>query len=249
MNIVLVGNGRMGKLIAQTAAASADMRVTGIVDALEGRTFEEIAQAPDVVMDFSYPGNLRDTLAYATRAGCAAVIGTTGLSDDQVGMIRRAAERISIVFSYNFSMGVAVLRRALESVADALRGDFDIEIVEAHHALKADAPSGTAKLLLKAVDPKGELRVVNGREGVTGARDKMELGMHAIRGGSLAGEHSVLFLGDQETLCFSHSAASRQIFVNGALRAARFAAGRESGLYTMDDVLWGGKADGRATDY
>lgn len=241
MKIILVGYGKMGKLIAETISQSPDMRLIGIVDVDQKRSFDEITERADLVMDFSYPGNLQMTLDYVTQNGCALVLGTTGLSEAQIESVRRAARRAPVVFSYNYSMGVAVLRRALSMVAPALLGDFDVEIVEAHHNKKADAPSGTAKLLKKAIDPRGDYEAVNGRGGIVGARPKNEIGMHAIRGGTVAGEHTVLFLGDQERLEFRHSADSRQIFVNGALKAARFAFGQPSGLYTMDDILWGGE--------
>lgn len=238
MKIILVGYGKMGKLIAESIGLAPDLDLIGIVDIGEKRSFEEITEQADAVMDFSYPGNLQMTLEYVTRTGCALVLGSTGLSEIQIEWIHEAAAHAPIVFSYNFSMGVAVLRRALELVAPALRNEFDIEIVEAHHRQKADAPSGTAKLLKAAVDPEGAFEAVDGRSGMVGAR-KREIGMHAIRGGTVAGEHEVLFLGDQETLAFRHSATSRQIFVNGALRAARYAVGRANGLYSMDDILWG----------
>lgn len=237
-NVILVGYGKMGRLIAETISLSEHMCLLGIVDVDQLRSFDEIEGVADVVIDFSYPGNLDMTLGYVARTGAALVMGTTGLSDEQVGRLRAAAEKAPVMFSYNYSLGVAVLRRALELVSPALR-DFDVEIVEAHHRQKADAPSGTAKLLLAAIDPGRAMNAVDGRSGITGARAKSEIGMHAIRGGTVAGEHSVLFLGDQETLEFRHSAQSRQIFVNGAIRAAQFVCGRAPGLYTVDDMLWG----------
>jgi len=237
-----VGYGKMGKLIAESIDRAPDMDVGGIVDVDAMRSFDEVSGAADVVMDFSYPGNLQMTLDYVTNNGCGLVLGTTGFDGAQIESVKAAAERAPIVFGYNYSLGVAVLRRALALVAPALRDGFDIEIVEAHHNMKADAPSGTAKILKDAVDPSGEYRAVNGRGGIVGARTNREIGMHAIRGGSVAGEHRVLFLGDQETLEFKHSAASRQVFVNGAIRAARFVCGREPGLYTVDDMLWGKKS-------
>ncbi|MDL2206565.1 4-hydroxy-tetrahydrodipicolinate reductase [Eubacteriales bacterium OttesenSCG-928-N13] len=242
MNIILVGYGRMGKLIAESIAASDSMRLVGIVDPEHHRTFDEIDERADVVIDFSYPGNLTLTLDYVMSTHCALVLGTTGLNEVQLDQVKEASSACPIVFSYNFSTGIAVLKRALALVAPALKGDFDIEIVEAHHRAKADAPSGTAKLLRQAIDPDEQLQTVDGRSGITGARPSDQIGMHAIRGGSVAGDHSVLFLGDQEMLKFEHSASSRQIFVNGALRAVRFVHGRAPGLYGMDDILWGDQA-------
>ncbi len=241
MNVILVGYGKMGKLIAETLSESPDMEVIGIVDVDQLRSFEEISGRADVVMDFSYPGNLQMTLGYVKQTGCALVLGTTGMTQPQIAAVHDAANGSPIMFSYNYSLGVAVLKKALAMVAPALRDSFDIEIVEAHHRQKADAPSGTAKLLKDAIDPSGEMTPVEGRSGIVGARTPREIGMHAIRGGSVAGDHTVCFLGDQETLEFKHSAQSRQIFVNGAVRAAKWVATQKPGLYTVDDMLWPGK--------
>ncbi len=238
MNVILVGYGKMGKLIAETISESPDMEVIGIVDVDQKRSFEEISGTADVVMDFSYPGNLQMTLDYVKKTGCALVLGTTGMTEAQIASVREAAKTSPIVFSYNYSLGVAVLKKALALVAPALKGSFDIEIVEAHHRQKADAPSGTAKLLKDAIDPVGEMTSVEGRSGIVGARTPGEIGMHAIRGGTVAGDHTVFFLGDQETLEFKHTAQSRQIFVNGAIRAARWAAAQKPRFYTIDDILW-----------
>lgn len=238
MNIILVGYGKMGKLIAETVGESPDMRIIGIVDVDQRRSFDEIDGVADAVMDFSYPGNLAMTLDYVRAHGCGLVLGTTGLTDDQRESVRKAAEHAPIVFSYNYSLGIAVLKKALSVVAPALKGSFDIEIIETHHRQKVDAPSGTAKLLKDAVDPEGEYVAVEGRSGIVGARGDKEIGMHALRGGTVAGDHTVMFLGDQEVLEFRHSAASRQILVNGALRAVRFVKGKAPGLSTVDDILW-----------
>ena len=237
MNIILVGYGKMGKLIAETIADTDDMKLVGIVDIDQARGFDEIDGIADVVMDFSYPGNLTMTLDYVKQTDCALVLGTTGLTAEQIEEVNEASKHSPIVFSYNYSMGIAVMRRALSMMAPALR-EFDIEIVETHHNKKADAPSGTAKLLKNAVDPSGELDAIDGRSGIVGARANREIGMHAIRGGTVAGEHTVMFFGDQESIEIKHSASNRRIFVNGAVRAARFACGKAAGLYTMDDILW-----------
>ena len=178
-------------------------------------------------------------LEEALKRQLPLVIGTTGLNAEQEAMIREAAQKLPIVWANNFSTGVTVLTRLARQAALVLGDDFDIEITETHHRMKADAPSGTAKALLKAVDPKGQHEVVHGREGRPGARGH-EIGMHALRGGTVAGEHSVFFFGSMEELELRHRADSRQIFAQGALRAARFAAEAAPGLYDMEDVLFGG---------
>ena len=236
MNIILCGYGRMGLMIEQIALQSEDMDIIGVVHPGLYDSPLDVPGHADVIIDFSYPGNLEGILERARRDDSAVVIGTTGFTEEQLDMIREASKALRVMHSSNYSVGVAVLKRAVATVAPALRDSFDIEIVETHHNQKVDAPSGTAKMLLKAVDPDDSFDHVYGREGVPGARGH-EIGIHALRGGTVAGEHSVFFFGVDETLEFKHTAASRRIFAAGAMRAARFVVGQPAGLYNMDDVL------------
>ena len=236
MNIILCGYGRMGLMIEQLVLASDDMKIIGVVHPGLYESPLDVPGKADVIIDFSYPGNLEGILARAERDDCAVVIGTTGFSPEQLEMIREASKKLRVMHSSNYSLGVAILKKAVAMAAPALKDSVDIEIVETHHNQKIDAPSGTAKMLLKAVDPYDSFDHVYGREGVPGARGH-EIGIHALRGGTVAGEHSVFFFGPDETLEFKHTAASRRIFAAGALRAARFVLGRPAGLYNMDDVL------------
>lgn len=236
MNIILCGYGRMGLMIEQLVLQSEDMQIIGVVHPGLYENAMDVPGKADVIIDFSYPGNLEGILARAARDGAAVVIGTTGYTPEQLGRLRAAAENLRVMHSSNYSVGVAILRKAVAMVAPALKDSFDIEITETHHNQKVDAPSGTAKMLLKAVDPDDSFDHVYGREGITGARGR-EIGVHALRGGTVAGEHSVFFFGQDETLEFRHSAASRRIFAAGAIRAARFVAEQPAGLYDMDDVL------------
>lgn len=236
MNIILCGYGKMGMMIEQIIAQRANMEIIGIVHPGRYESALDVPGKADVIIDFSYPGNLNSVLARAERDGAAVVIGSTGFSDEQLEKIRIAAETLRVVHSANYSLGVAILRRAVRAVAPALMGSFDVEIVETHHNQKIDAPSGTAKMLLKTLDPNDAYDHVYGREGVTGARGH-EIGIHALRGGTVAGEHSVFFFGEDETLELRHSASSRRIFANGAVRAAGFIVNQENGLYDIDDVL------------
>ncbi len=236
MNIALVGNGRMGQMLCALCGQTKDLRVTGLVGPGDHDTLDEIPEI-DVALDFSYPGNLSMMLETALRRRFPLVIGTTGFSDAQADQIRQAGTQIPIVWASNFSTGVTVLCRLSRMAAEALDG-FDIEIVETHHNQKEDAPSGTAKALLAAVDPDGAYKVVCGREGRPGKRGK-EIGMHALRGGTVAGEHSVHFFGAMEELELRHRAESREIFARGALRAAAFALRARPGVYDMEDVLFG----------
>ena len=237
MKLAVIGNGRMGRMIASVCGD--DFEVAGFVGPGDHAHADEIADA-QVMIDFSYPGNLEMVLQSAVNRKLPLVIGTTGLTLEQGDAIRAASDMIPIVWANNFSTGVTVLARLARMAAQALGEDFDIEITETHHNQKEDAPSGTAKMLLEAVDPNGEHAVVNGREGRPGKRGR-EIGMHALRGGTVAGEHSVHFFGQMEELELRHRADSREIFARGALRAAKFAAEAKPGLYDMEDVLFSGK--------
>ena len=236
MNIILCGYGRMGLMIEQIVLQSEDMQIIGVVHPGLYENALDVPGKADVIIDFSYPGNLEGILARAEKDGAAVVIGTTGYTEEQLARLREASKTLRVMHSSNYSVGVAILRKAVAMVAPALKDSFDIEITETHHNQKVDAPSGTAKMLLKAVDPDDSFDHVYGREGITGARGR-EIGIHALRGGTVAGEHSVFFFGQDETLEFRHSAASRRIFAAGAIRAARFVADKPAGLYNMDDVL------------
>ncbi|MBQ7887239.1 MAG: 4-hydroxy-tetrahydrodipicolinate reductase [Clostridia bacterium] len=238
MKLAVIGNGRMGRMIESVCARGGGFEVAGLVGPGDYAHPDELAA--EAMIDFSYPGNLELVLASAVKRKLPLVIGTTGLSYEQGDAIRAASDMIPIVWANNFSTGVTVLARLARMAAQALGEDFDIEITETHHNQKEDAPSGTAKMLLSAVDPHGEYAVVNGREGRPGRRGR-EIGMHALRGGTVAGAHSVHFFGQMEEIELRHRADSREIFARGALRAAAFAAKAKPGLYDMEDVLFGGK--------
>lgn len=237
MKLILAGYGKMGMMIESLLRPRAEVEILGCVHPGLFESPWDVPGKPDVIIDFSYPGNLETILARAEDAGAAVVFGTTGYTEPQLVRIRQAAHNIAIVHSSNYSLGVAMMRRALEMVGPMLlKCGFDAEIIETHHNQKADAPSGTAKIFRDAIDPDCEYAQVYGREGIVGARGK-EIGMHAVRGGTVAGEHSVCFFGEDEVLEFRHSAASRRIFAAGAVRAMDFACGRAPGLYGIDDVL------------
>ena len=238
MRIALIGNGRMGRMIDSVCAQDERFEVAGFVGPGACESLGEIENV-DAAIDFSYPGNLTDMLACAMRRGLPLVIGTTGLSSEQQEEIKAASAQIPIVWANNFSTGVTVLCRLARMAAEALGEEFDVEIVETHHKLKEDAPSGTAKALLAAVDPEGEYAHIYGREGRPGKRGR-EIGVHAVRGGTVAGEHSVKLFGQLEEIELRHRADSREIFARGALRAAAFAVQAKPGLYNMEDVLFGG---------
>lgn len=238
MNIALIGSGKMGRMLESLCEKDDGLHVAGFVGRTGYASLADMEQV-DVALDFSYPGNLESLLACAVAKKIPLVIGTTGLSEEQGEAIRKASREIPIVWADNFSAGVTVLCRLARLAAQSLGDDFDIEIVETHHRMKEDAPSGTAKQLLAYMDPKHEHEIVYGREGRPGKRGH-EIGVHAVRGGTVAGEHSVHFFGQMEEIELHHRADSREIFARGALKAAAFAIQAKPGLYNMEDILFGG---------
>ncbi|HIZ19135.1 MAG TPA: 4-hydroxy-tetrahydrodipicolinate reductase [Candidatus Olsenella stercoravium] len=235
--IVVGGAGRMGRLVREGLLAKG-LEVLGSYDVDNIDELDELAPAADVAVDFSAPTALQHTLAYARRTGAAVVSGTTGLSAGQLDELRALGEKNRVIWASNYSLGVAALRQATALVARTLAG-WDVEIVETHHNQKADAPSGTAKALVAAVDPAGERPVVGGREGMVGARVPGEIGVHAVRGGTVAGTHEVHFFGTDEEVCLAHRATSRQIFATGAVAAAVRLLEREPGFYDFDTLMFG----------
>lgn len=236
MKIIIGGRGRMGSLLAETAE-KAGHEVLGMFDIFNKDELNSMEPA-DMIIDFSHRDNLAWIIDYAKKNGCALVYGTTGLSADQKADLDELAKDHPVFFSANFSYGVAVLQELIRTAVPLLKDTFDIELTETHHNQKADAPSGTAKALLAILNPDGEFKEVYGRSGMTGARQK-EIGVHALRGGTEAGEHSVHFFGTNESITITHHADNRQIFVNGAIRAAEYLYGKEPGLYNMHDLLFG----------
>ena len=238
MKYILIGRGKMGKLIRETAAAAGDeIQASFGHDDLD--QLGKLGRVADVVIDFSRPEALPEIASYVRRTGTPLLSGTTGYGPRDMELLRSLGASAPVLWSANFSLGVAVLYRALQTVSGVLKPDFDIEITETHHTQKADAPSGTAKLLVEALDPQHALTPVYGREGACGKRRKDEIGIHALRGGTVAGTHTVHFFGPDEELEFTHRAASRQIFVNGALHMARLLPGRPNGVYDLQKILFG----------
>ena len=233
MKLAVVGKGQMGQLIQSTAIERGDEAVLG--DVFDQTPIVNNKESLDVIVDFSHPNSLDFVLDTLKDTPCALVMGTTGFSKEQVERLKEEAKVRPIFYASNYSVGIAVLTRLVQE-ANKMLADWDKEIIETHHHKKADAPSGTALSLLNALDPKDEYDHVFGRYGKPGPRGH-EIGVHAVRGGSVPGNHDVLFLGDQEVISLSHNAQSRQIFVNGALDAAQFIAGKPAGLYDMNDLL------------
>lgn len=245
MKILISGAlGFMGREVAAQAKAMG-IEVACGVDVAPGTadfplytTFEDCPPV-DVIVDFSTWKPGADLLTYALKHRIPAVIATTGLSEEQLAAIDEAAKVIPIFRSGNMSLGIALLRALAKKAASVLGETFDIEIVEAHHNRKADAPSGTALMLLDAVKEgcESEREAQFGRHGRDCKRRKQEIGVHALRGGTVTGEHEVCFFGTSERVKISHSAENRSVFAAGALKAAAFLAGQKPGMYSMDDVV------------
>ena len=238
MRYILIGRGKMGSLIREMAQAAGD-EIQAAFDVNDIDRLGSLGKVADVVIDFSRPGSLPEAASYVRRTGTPLLSGTTGLSPADHALLESLGAYAPVLWSANYSLGVAVLYRALAVVSGVLKPDFDVELTETHHNQKEDAPSGTAKLLLEAIDPAHALTPVYGREGNTGKRKKDEIGVHALRGGTVAGTHTVHFFGPDEELEFTHRAASRQIFVNGALHMARLLPGKPNGVYDLQKILFG----------
>lgn len=246
LNILLCGcGGRMGAAVAAAAEAAGDRIVAGVdVSPVAAGSYpvfhspEEFEGHADVMIDFSHHSALGALLTYATRTGTPLVVCTTGHTEEELAEMRAAAEKAPIFFSRNMSLGINLLIALCRRAAATLGEDFDIEIIEKHHNQKLDAPSGTALMIADAIcEEGGEHPYVYDRHAVRRKRERGEIGLHAVRGGNIVGEHEVMFCGQNEILTLSHSAASREVFATGALRAARFMQGKGAGLYNMDDVV------------
>ncbi len=235
MRLFLSGYGRMGKMIEDLALAKG-WEIVGRADITCPEAYDTAPKA-DVCIDFSGVGALPKLADYIRRTGTPLVSGTTGYTDPDFAVLRELSETVPVIWASNYSTGIAVLRRILRQYAPVLE-DWDKEILELHHNKKIDAPSGTAKTLLKELDPRGDATVIHGREGICGQRTKGEIGVFALRGGTVAGEHSVLFFGEDESLELTHKASSRRIFAAGALRAAEALVFEAPGYYSLEELIF-----------
>lgn len=244
--IINGASGKMGKKVYDAISRENDMQaVCGVAleDDFSNKDFpiyssyEKVSEKADVIIDFSSAVTLPMILDYAIKNKIGAVLCSTGYNGEDIQKINKAAEIIPIFRSANMSVGVNVLIQAVKAAAKTLDG-FDVEIIEKHHNQKIDAPSGTALMLADAVkEIRNDDYYVYGREGVVGKRNANEIGIHAVRGGSIVGEHDVIFAGIDETITFSHLATDRNIFANGAVKAAKFLVNKEKGLFNMSDLI------------
>ncbi len=203
------------------------------------KSFSEIKEEADVIVDFSSADGVAERLEYAKTHRLGIVLASTGFPPADLALIDEYAKDVAIFKTANLSLGVNLMQALVKAAAEVLGNNFDVEIIEKHHNLKKHAPSGTALMLAESVNEAFEEKktVVNGRDGIVGARTKNEIGMHAVRGGTIVGEHEVIFAGEDEIVTISHSARSKRVFAVGAIRAAKFLKGKAAGRYEMKDLL------------
>ena len=246
--IVICGaNGKMGKNIYNCIAERDNCEVVAGVDVYTKQyadfpiveTLAQLPEKPDVIIDFSNPALLDSLLDYCLSTGTPLVIGSTGYDDEQTAKIKSAAAQIPVFFTFNMSLGINLLVELAKKAASILGDRFDIEIVEKHHNQKIDAPSGTAIMLANAINETldNSKHYVYDRHSRRQKREKSEIGMHAIRGGTIVGEHDVIFAGNDEVITLSHSAASKTVFAEGAVNAALFLKDKPAGLYDMSRLI------------
>ncbi|SFP84408.1 dihydrodipicolinate reductase [Nitrosomonas cryotolerans] len=260
--IAIAGSaGRMGRALLEAVTQASDMRLSVALERTDssclnkdageliGKTcgthvvcdFTSALVGCDVLIDFTRPEGTLAHLAACRAAGVKMVIGTTGFTSEEKAALKAASQEIAIVFAPNMSVGVNVTFKLLELAASVLNEGYDIEIIEAHHRHKVDAPSGTAlrmgEVIAQALDRDLKKVAVYGREGVTGERQSDTIGFATVRGGDIVGDHTAMFAGTGERIEISHKASSRMTFALGALRAARFLADKQDGLFDMQDVL------------
>lgn len=238
----------MGRVIQQLVAGRTDCTIAAGVDLFADSTaafpaytnIADVQEEADVIIDFSHPSLLTPILSYAAqKGGIPAVLCTTGYSAEQVVALKTAAQTQPVFYSRNMSLGINLLIELSKKAAKVLGDQFDIEIIEKHHNQKIDAPSGTALMLADAIASvrDGETQYVYDRHAQRKKREKSEIGLHAVRGGTIVGEHEVVFAGNHEVITLSHSAQSKELFATGAVNAAVYMCGKGPGLYDMSDMI------------
>lgn len=247
-NILLSGaNGKMGQAVTRVALENDSVKIVAGYDinTIQNAGFpvydklSDIKENIDAIIDFSHPAMFDGLLEFAKTKNIPVVFCTTGLSEEQIANMKAASESTPIFFSANMSIGVNLLIDLVTKAAKILQDNFDIEIVEKHHNQKLDAPSGTALAIADAIADTVEYNAeyVYDRHSVRKKRDKAEIGIHAVRGGTIVGEHDVIFAGNDEVIEIKHSAASKEVFAVGAVKAAVFMKGKTAGMYAMKDLI------------
>ena len=248
INIALVGaNGKMGQVISRIVEGTDNAVISFGIDINTEcansfpvySSFSEANEICDVIIDFSHPSSLQSTIDYAVNNNKGVIIATTGLSAEQISLIKDTASKIPVFFSANMSLGVNLLIQLAKIATVLLEDNFDIEIVEKHHNLKIDSPSGTALAIADAINETSAYsnEYVYDRHSSRKKRSKREIGIHSVRGGTIVGEHDVIFAGTDEIIEIKHTATSKEIFAVGAVKAANFLFGKKPGMYNMDDLI------------
>lgn len=247
INVLINGaNGKMGKKVLESAQKNANVRAVCGVDIARDCSnsafpiydcFDKVKEQVDVVIDFSAPSCLDNILDFCAKNNLPAILCSTGYSAEQVEKIKEYSKKLPLFRSGNMSLGVNALIDLVKRASKALLG-FDVEIIEKHHNQKVDAPSGTALMLADAVkEVDNEKYYTYGREGIVGKRNANEIGIHAVRGGGIVGEHQVIYASNFETITLTHQATDRSVFADGAIKAAEFIVNKPNGLYNMADVI------------
>ena len=246
-DIILCGaNGKMGRVIRDIVSKRDDCRIAAGIDLNTQSdsfpiysSFDEIKEDADVIIDFSNPALLNDLLDFAVKKSMPVVIATTGYDESQKKQIEEASRKTSVFFTYNMSLGINLLANLAKKAVQVLGDGFDIEIIEKHHNQKIDAPSGTALMLADAIceELNKPMKYEYDRHSKREKRTKNEIGMHAVRGGTIVGEHEIMFAGRDEIITLSHSARSKEIFAVGAVNAALFLKDKPAGMYSMKEMI------------
>lgn len=238
--------GKMGKAVTACVSGRTDCEIVAGVDLATGestfpifKSFNDVNVDADVIIDFSHPSVLDSLLTFSIEKKMPAVISTTGLTQQQIDSIKEASKSVPLFFSANMSLGVSLISELAKKAAKILQNDFDIEIVESHHNQKIDAPSGTALMLADSISEALDEKPIYefDRHSKRMKRTKNEIGIHAVRGGTIVGEHEIIFAGPDEVIKISHSAYSKQLFATGSVNAGMFLVGKQPGFYSMKDLV------------
>jgi 4-hydroxy-tetrahydrodipicolinate reductase len=247
IKVLLSGcNGKMGKVVEDLVNDMEDMEIVAGVDLSKGdkkypvyKSFQDCKTEADVIIDFSHYSMTSKLIDYSVKTKTPAVICTTGLDESLIDKIKEASKQVALFRSGNMSLGINLIMDLAKKSAKVLAESFDIEIIEKHHNRKLDAPSGTAYMIADSINEElDNAKEYNfGRYGRTAKREKSEIGIHAVRGGTIVGEHAVIYAGPDEIIEIKHTAMSRTVFASGAVRAAKFLVSKQNGLYNMDHIL------------
>lgn len=244
--IILCGcQGQMGKTITQLVSERNDVKIVAGVDIKNDfsndypvySSINDVKEKADVIIDFSHPSLLENILSFSINNNIPAVIATTGNNDNDISNIKKASEKVAIFFTYNMSLGINLITELAKKAQSILSDQFDIEISEKHHNKKIDAPSGTAIMIANELNSDNEYEIICDRYSTRKARGKKEIGISSIRGGTIVGEHSVIFAGTDEIIELKHTAYSKKIFAVGAINAAIWLKNKEAGIYNMKDII------------